>query len=304
MPELDLDAMRILVTVVETGSAAATAARLHISPQAVSARVQRIEGQLERGLFVRSTSGMRPTDAGVVIAEWAAEVLAAERTFRERLATLEERPKSRLRVAASLTIAEHLMPTWVVRLAAQHHDEIDLAVANSEEVVDRLRDGDIDLGFIETVDLPGDLHHRIVARDELILVANPDDPLAAKGAVTLGELAQTRLVTREAGSGTRSSFERLCADHGHAELAAPEAVVPTSAGVRAAVIAGVAPAVLSTLAVRDDLALGRLVQVTITDARLVRPLTAVWHTEFEPGSAADRLLEVARNTVRAEPRSR
>ncbi|WP_066514830.1 LysR family transcriptional regulator [Curtobacterium ammoniigenes] len=297
MPELDLDAMRILVTVVETGSAAATAARLHISPQAVSARVQRMEGQLERALFVRSTTGMQPTEAGVLIAEWAAEVLTADHTFRDRLSTLTERPHSRVRVAASLTIAEHLMPSWVVRLAAEHDADIDLAVANSEEVVDRLRDGDIDLGFIETVDVPHDLHRRTIARDELILVASPAHPIAQRASVTLSELARTPLVTRESGSGTRSSFERLCAEHGYTALASPEAVVPTSAGVRAAAIAGVAPAVLSALAVRDDLALGRLVHVTITDARLVRPLTAVWRQPFAKGSSSDRLLDVAQSTT-------
>ncbi|OMH34484.1 hypothetical protein BGP79_05205 [Tersicoccus sp. Bi-70] len=55
--------------------------------------------------------------------------------------------------------------------------------------------------------------------------------------------------------------------------------------------------VLSTLAVRDDLALGRLVQVHIADARLARPLTAVWHPDRSPSGAAALLLNTARSTA-------
>ena len=68
------------------------------------------------------------------------------------------------------------------------------------------------------------------------------------------------------------------------------------AAVRAAVVRGAGPAVLSVLAVRDDLALGRLVRVRIADARLVRPLTAVWRGGRAPSATAAAFVELAART--------
>ncbi|GAA3338382.1 LysR family transcriptional regulator [Curtobacterium pusillum] len=295
MPELPLDALHVLSAVADSGSVAAASARLGVSPQAVSARVRAVERRVGVRLFDRTTSGMSPTDDGRRVTAWADELLAAAAVFADRLDSLTPGPGRRIRVAASLTVAEHLVPSWMVESAATG-DVVDLAVVNSSEVVERVRNGTVDLGFVETTDVPTDLESRVVARDELVLVVPPGHELARTGGVRLADLAAMPLIAREAGSGTRTSFERLCAEHGIARTAPPLHVVPTSAGVRAAVIAGTGPAVLSVLAVRDDIALGRVTQVRVEDVRLVRPLSAVWRSGSTLTGLARDFLDVALRT--------
>ena len=68
----------------------------------------------------------------------------------------------------------------------------------------------------------------------------------------------------------------------------------TSAAVRSAITAGVGPGVLSRLAVRDDLVLGRLVAIEVAGPPLTRPLTAVWRHDLNPlPPEGARLLAVA-----------
>lgn len=295
MTRIPLDALEVVVAVGTEGSVARAAGRLGISPQAVSAKLRRTERTLEVRLFDRTSTGVTTTEAGRSVLGWAAEVLAASDAFADRVASLRTAP-GRVRVAASLTIAEHLAPVWMVESATTSGDRVELSATNSVEVVARVRAGDADVGFVETTDLPRDLATRTVARDELVLVVPPTHPFADRTEVPLAEVAATPLVTRESGSGTRTSFEALCAGHGIPTVATPAQVVATTAGVRAAVLRGAGPAVLSILAVRDDLALGRLVRVRIPDARLVRPLTAIWHGARALPAAATRFVDLAART--------
>ncbi|HVT66643.1 MAG TPA: LysR substrate-binding domain-containing protein, partial [Trebonia sp.] len=110
----------------------------------------------------------------------------------------------------------------------------------------------------------------------------------------LAQLAATPLVMREAGSGTRDTLT----DHLAAQdppLAARIAVeLGTSAAVRSAIAAGIGPGVLSRLAVRDDLVLGRLVAVEVAGPPVHRRLSAEWRPDHQPlAPEAARLLSVA-----------
>src|SRR5258707_1254724 len=130
--------------------------------------------------------------------------------------------------------------------------------------------------------------------------AGPPAPQWARldRAVTLRELAAMPLVTREAGSGTRDTLTDYLAAASPALACAPPAVeLGTSAAVRSAIAAGVGPGVLSRLAVRDDLVLGRLVAVELAGPPLTRVFTAVWRHDRPLSAEGERLLAGA-------PRSR
>ena len=66
--------------------------------------------------------------------------------------------------------------------------------------------------------------------------------------------------------------------------------VSTTAAVRAAVLAAAAPAVISELAVADDLAAGRLVEIRVPGLDLRRVLRAIWDSTQEPPAGAARDL--------------
>ncbi|WP_051681829.1 LysR family transcriptional regulator [Cellulomonas sp. HZM] len=276
----DLTAMRVLVAVDEQGSISAAARALGMSQQAVSQRVRATEREVGARLVDRSARGSELTTTGRVVASWAAEVVEAATRFDVAVASLRGEGAAALRVAASLTVAEHLLPAWLVRLRATGvpgTQDVELTAANSARVLELVRDGACDIGFVETPHVPDDVRSRVVARDELVVVVAPDHPWASRDAITGAELSAAPLVAREAGSGTRAAFEAALAGAlGADAVRTPAAQLPTTAAVRATVAAGSGPAVLSRLAVREALAAGSLVEVSVTDVALDRPLTLVW----------------------------
>ena len=303
----DLPALELLLDVAGTGSIGA-AARLHgISQQAASARLRTLEGQVGLTLLDRQARGSRLTDAGTAVAAWAERVVAAAVELDGAVAALRHQGAARLRVAASMTIAEQLVPRWLVTLRTRvpggsTGPAVTLTATNNDEVVRLVRGGDADLGFVEGPEAPGSLHAQVVATDRLVLVVAAEHSWAHRSrAVGARELAATPLVTRERGSGTRSALEAAIATvlGGAVALTEPVAEFGTATAVREAVRAGLAPAVLSDLAVADDLAAGRMVAVRTTGVDLRRHLRAVWvGADDPPAGPARDLVAIAHSTAR------
>lgn len=299
--EPDLAALRALTLVAEAGSISAASATLGLSQQAVSLRIRSLESELHVPLLVRSARGSQLTEAGELVVGWARPLLAAATEFRAAATALKPGPAETLRIAASLTIAEHLLPGWIARwrVAAGAGASARLTAANSAAVIAAVRAHTADLGFVETPDVPAGLTSTVIGYDEIAVVAAVNHPWAARE-VAAAEVASTPLVLREPGSGTRLAFERALARAGTAAPAGPAAVYETTLGVRSAVMAGLAPGALSVLAVRDDIAAGRLARVRVPGLDAGRPLSAVWLGADPTRESSALLREIAR-AVNARP---
>lgn len=296
----DLEGLRALALVAETGSLNAASERLGVTQQAVSLRLRALESRLGVPLLLRSPRGSTLTSAGQLVFAWAEPLLAASEEFTESVESLREDRERTLRVAASLTIAEHLLPEWIARWRRLRGDSgpgVQLVAANSDTVAGMVRRGEAAIGFIESPSVPADLRSMAIGRDELVVVVPPTHPWARRKTVAAGELAATSLVLREPGSGTRAAFEEALAAAGVPLTAAPNAELSTTLGLRSTVAAGSAPGVLSSLAVREDLRARRLRRVRIRELRIVRPLNAVWSGR-RPMSAAGELLASITSPVR------
>jgi DNA-binding transcriptional LysR family regulator len=283
MPELR--ALEVLLTVASTGSFNAAATELGVSQQAVSARIASIESQLGLVLFARTTQGSMLTEPGHVVVEWASKLVEMARELDTGLGALRTRRQCELRIGASLTVAEHLLPSWFVLWRAGYQrrgkeaPDVKLTAVNTEAVITLVSSGDVDLGFIEGPKPPPGVSSRVVARDQLVVVVAPNHPWARRRAhVTAAELSRTALVGREPGSGTAQVLtQALQAALGADWRPRPPALTLSSTeAVRAAVQAGAGPAVLSEFAVQDSLLRGTLAQVVVDDLDLHRELRAIW----------------------------
>jgi DNA-binding transcriptional LysR family regulator len=294
----DLDTLALLLEIAEAGSLSRAGAARGLSQPAVSSRVRGLERLVGFPVLTRSARGSRLTPDGALLAEWARGVLGAADVLGAGIASLRGDRAARLHVAASLTVAEHLLPGWLVVLTATHPDTVvRLTAGNSTDAAAAVLAGNADLGFVEGPDLPAGLATSPVATDRLVAVVAPGHPWARRRRpVRAQELAGTRLVQREPGSGTRTALERALAAFG--ALAQPLLELSTSSGVRSAVMAGAGPAVLSDLAVRDDVDAGRLVQVPVHGVDLHRVLRAVWLSTQRPTGAAADLLSLAVPKIR------
>ncbi|MEO3825547.1 LysR family transcriptional regulator [Actinomadura sp. B10D3] len=294
----DLGALELLLAVVRLGSVGRAAAELGVTQPAASARIRSMERQAGVALLERSPRGSRPTEAGALVAEWARQVIAAAEALDAGLGALRERRDGRLRVVASLTVAEYLMPGWLVTLKTVRPGvAVTLRTANSTVVAEEVRGGSADLGFVEGTRTPAGLSGTVVATDRLVVVVGAGHAWARRrSGVTAAELAATPLVLREQGSGTREVLDRALASHGG--TASPLLQLASTTALKAAAVSGAGPVVVSDLAVADELAAGRLISVPVPELDLSRPLRAVWPAGQRPAGPARDLLGLTRGAPR------
>src|ERR1700730_4466070 len=175
----DLAALELLLSVARTGSLNSAARQVGISQQAVSARIRAMEAQTGAVLVHRTPRGSSLTAEGAVIADWAARLLGVAAELDAEIAALRQDRRSRLRVSASSTIAEQLLPAWLASFRAAAGPpgdsalDVVLTAVNSETVIGHVTEGTADLGFIEGPRRPARLRSRVIGHDRLAVVVAP-----------------------------------------------------------------------------------------------------------------------------------
>ncbi|MFJ5548986.1 LysR family transcriptional regulator [Streptomyces sp. NPDC093225] len=290
----DLGSLELLLAVARLGSLGAAARELGITQPAASSRIRAMETRLGVSLVERSPRGSRLTEQGALVTDWAQRIMEAAAAFDAGAQALRGRRDSRLRVAASLTIAEYLLPGWLIALRAERPGTaVSLQAGNSAAVAERVLAREADLGFVEGRTVPDGLDSAVIAHDRLVVAVAPGHPWARRAAgVPAHEVAATPLILRERGSGTREVLGAALAAYGG--LADPLLELASTTAVKAAAESGAGACVLSELAVREELTARRLVVVPVADTLLERSLRAVWPGGARPAGPARDLLSLTR----------
>jgi DNA-binding transcriptional LysR family regulator len=291
----DLDDLAVLVLVAQTGSIGRAAVRLGLSQPSVSRRMTALESSLRVPLLYRETRGTTLTPAGKAVVDWATVLLAAADDFTRSVQTLRVQRTVAVRAAVSMTLAEHLAPRWLTALRQQEPDAlVSLTVVNSTEVAALVEGAHVDIGFVESPSVRRGLRRRRIGTDTVVVAVAPGHEWATTRTIAARTLAATPLLVREPGSGTRETIEHALERAGLELLPGQE--LASNTALKSAAVAGMGPVVLSALAVADELAAGRLVQVSVRDLDLTRPFQAVWRAGTDLSPSAMALLTVARNT--------
>ncbi|MBJ7332488.1 MAG: LysR family transcriptional regulator [Solirubrobacteraceae bacterium] len=261
------------VAAIEAGTVQGAAETLELTQSAVTKRIQALERRVGVPLFLRDHGGLQLTDAGRVLYPEARQALAALRHAADAVAAHRGKAGHELRLSASPTIGEVLLPGWLA--AYRDRDPAMRAIvdiATSTSVLRAVRRGEAEIGFVEGTDPLDGVEARTLVEDELVVVITADHPWARRRAIAAADLTALGYVARETGSGLRA-----VADAGlHAvgvELV-PELEMASTQGVKHALDRGTF-ALLSTLAVAGDQRAGTLRAVPLGDADLSRKLRAV-----------------------------
>ena len=157
-PVPDIRSLDLLRTVAELGSIRQAASAHHISQPAASMRLRSLERTLDLELLDRSTGRARLTVTGLAVVQWSEAVLESMRDLLLGTAAVRSEGRDSLRIAASMTVAEYLVPGWLNRLRGSDPDvTIALEMGNSEHVSEVILAGGADIGFVEGPDDPSDL---------------------------------------------------------------------------------------------------------------------------------------------------
>jgi DNA-binding transcriptional LysR family regulator len=251
---------------------------LRISQPAVTQHIKQLEQHYGQPLFVRAPGGILLTPAGHAFLEHAVRVEGLHQGIEQRLRAGQVSLAGPLRLGASTTIAQYLLPRWLGRFQHSHSGvELSLRMGNTEEVVGALLAHRIDLGLIEGPSGRRELKTERFAEDEIVPVVSPEHALAKKERVTAADLTLTPCVLREPGSGTRQVVDAALKRAGiNPKKLTIILESDSSETIKGLVETGVGIAFLSRLALRHEFALGLLVELRVAGLRVSRPLYVIY----------------------------
>lgn len=283
---ISLRQLEVFVATARAGSTRSAADRVARSQSAASAAIADLEATLGVELFDRVRRRLLLNENGRALLPKAASLLDHAADLEHLFSGAHAAP---LRVAASLTIGEVLLPSLVARWSEAHPaSPVHIAVANSSEVIDAVAAFDVDIGFIEGPQTHPDLSVQPWLNDELVVVAAPDHPLAQARPVPLETLRRQRWALREPGSGTREASDRWLLEHlGSIDVAFE---LGSSETLRRVVGTGTAVGCLSRHAAAAALASGSLVELPTRLPPRARRLAIVVHKDKRLGRGASDFL--------------
>ena len=258
------------LAVAREGSFTRAAARIHLSQPTLSEHIHELERELGKPLFLRDRRRAALTEAGRVFQPHAARVVAAADTARQAVGDLDGLARGSLLVGASTTPGSYVLPSVVVAFQRRYPGiTLSLSIANSRVIEERVRADELDLGIVGGHMLgPGE---RCVAAglvDELVLITPPKHPWVRRSPIRARDLAEERLLVREAGSATRQVMERAL-QHAGITLGRTMELDQTEA-IKQFVMAGLGVAFVSVHAVHAEVRTRQLAVVTIRGLRIRR----------------------------------
>ncbi|MFD1955084.1 selenium metabolism-associated LysR family transcriptional regulator [Paenibacillus thailandensis] len=255
---LNFHQLHIFYTVAERGSFSAAAQALHMTQPAVTMQVQSLEDYFGTKLLLRSTKRIELTEAGRTLMPYAQKSIELIRDTDQAMASYTKQLKGKLQLGSSLTIGEYILPRLLGPFGQEYpHIAISMKVMNTTQIIEEILNHQLNFGLIEAPVSHPDMHIEPVMKDELVLIAPTNHPLAGKSDVTFEQAMEYPFVLREQGSGTRLVMEeqlRLQSiDPAQMKIVME---LGSTGAVKSAVEAGFGLSVISSSSIKHEVALG------------------------------------------------
>lgn len=256
---LDLNDLRLFVHIVDHQGILRAARALCLPKSTISRRLAALEESLRDRLIVRSGEDFALTPKGAEVYALGLAMVEAASRAEERLMDARRTIGGSVCLSASSLVAP-LLPALVADLAAEH-PRLSLAVEIAERDADRIGDGfDLVLRAHHWSLRDSALVQRRVARNPTIVVASPDR-LARDGRPGKpADLLDADVLAFGLPGAAPTPFRDARGEEETLALA-PRLLTASVPTLREAALAGAGLALLPEMAVREDLAAGRLARV-------------------------------------------
>lgn len=200
--------LKVFDTVAKRLNFTKAANELNITQPAVTKHIKEIELNLNIKLFERNGTKIKLTKAGEILLKYTEEIFSVYQKMEFEIGQLQEKQKGTLRLGASTTIAQYVLPPILAEFRKRFAEiQLSLVIHNSEKIEELLVNHKIDVGLIEAQIKNRTFHYFPFMKDEIVLVSRQNHSISTKNNIKLDDLKHIPLVIREPGSGTLETID-------------------------------------------------------------------------------------------------
>ena len=202
----------VFIAVAENLNFSKAAEELFISQPAVTKHIKELESKLETALFERKGNKVYLTKSGKLVYRSLKQIKQQYRDLEYELGRLSEAFNGSLRIGASSTISQYLIPSVIASFHRRYPKiKLDLFNGNSFEMEQKLLDNEIDLALVENEKSNSNIKYMDFLDDEIVVVTGTQSVYAKRKNIKLSDIQEIPLVLREKGSGSLQVIQKALA---------------------------------------------------------------------------------------------
>src|SRR6202521_3548185 len=206
---MDFDQLETFLEVARLASFSRAAEKRFRTQPAISSQIRGLEEEVGARLLDRSGGKVSITAPGKLFQKFAEEMLEARKAMLTSIAETERVPRGEIVVGANEGTCLHILPEVFAEFKKQYPDvAVNISRADYATILESVIDNSVDFGFMSMPVTDTRLTVVLIHRDELVIIAPPQHPLAKKKSATIAEAAKFPLVVPKIGH-TRDALENL-----------------------------------------------------------------------------------------------
>ena len=288
---MELTQLEFFVMVVEQGSFSKAAVRVYRTQPAVSIAIRRLEEEIGAPLFDRSQRTPTLTDAGQLVYDYAQRILALRDQAQNVVSELRSLQRGRVRIGANESTSLYLLPQLILEYREQHPNvKVEIYRHVSEVLPREVLDRNVDFAILAFEPEDKDLESFPILEDQLVLILNPDHPLAKHESIKIKELGNEVFLAHNVRTGSRLKVtEAFAENHTPLNITLELATVET---IKRFVQLKIGLAFVPHMCVAEELSRGTLATVPVQGLTYFRTLWVTHRRHMTFSHAAKGFLEV------------
>ena len=253
------------------------AEELHLTQPAVSMQVKKLESMVELPLFELLGKKVHLTEAGRTMVRHSRTMMSQLGEIERDINGLKGVEGGTLKICIASTV--NYFATRLLSKFCEVYKSVNISldVTNREELLKRLAANEPDLVLMGKPPPGLGVDARAFMENPLIVIANPQHPLAGRQKIPIAEIESEPFVMREPGSGTRTAMQRVFDKYG--VTLTPGVQLSSNETIKQSVEAGLGLAVVSAHTVELELAAGRLISLDLQHFPIMRK----WYVAYRKG---------------------
>jgi DNA-binding transcriptional LysR family regulator len=294
---MELTQLEFFLAVVQEGSFSKAAERVYRTQPAVSIAVRRLEEEVGAPLFERSQKTPVLTEAGELIYDYAKRILSLRDQARGVVTELRALERGRVRIGANESTSLYLLPHLILDYREQHPNvKVEIYRHVSERLPLEVLDRNVDFALLAFEPVDRDLESFPILKDELVLIMQPEHPLAKRGSVTVEELGNEPFLAHNVKTASRFKVVDVFEQH-HTPLniTLELATVET---IKRFVQLKIGLAFVPRMCVQEELERGTLASIPVKELTYYRTIWVTHRRQMTFSHAATAFLKVLRQHAR------
>src|ERR671910_66703 len=210
--------LECFLAVARLGNVSRAAEEMFLTQPTLTARLKALEAEVGDQLFVRTSRGMRLTEAGKEFMPYAERSVGSFEEGRRRLEELRGATGGRLVLGASPGVGTYALPGLLERFTAAYpRVSVSVRTGHSEDILEMVLREEVHLGLTRAMRHP-EVESLRLYEDEMVLVVDPGHRFTAKGVADLAEIGGEQLILFDNSSSYYEQTMALFSNAGIGEL--------------------------------------------------------------------------------------